>query len=313
MARERKLATPDEGENRAIAAYSGATIFDHQPGAQVGQERQRLQPENLRVLADSFDPAIVARVDAMLAEVKEQHRATVLLAVESGSTAWGFPSPDSDYDCRFIFVRPPEGYLRLFALRDVIEFPTDGLVDVNGWDLAKALRLLLRGSAVVIEWLTSPFTYACDSVFRDEALSLAREVARAPAIARHYLHLGERQRRTYLAGAAIEIKKIFYVLRPAMALRWLRLHPGAAVAPMHFPTLASESDLRADIAGVVNDMIARKAKTRELGSGTLPPAVREFMDEEFALARALWLDEPWRPSEADIRAADDLLRRWISP
>jgi predicted nucleotidyltransferase len=145
-----------------------------------------------------------------------------------------------------------------------------------------------------------------------QALSLAREIARAPAIARHYLHLGERQRRTYLAGSAIEIKKIFYVLRPAMALRWLRLHTGAAVAPMHFPTLASESDLCTDIADVVSDMIARKTKIRELGTGTLPPAVREFMDEEFALARALWLDEPWRPSEADIRAADDLLRRWIS-
>jgi len=118
----------------------------------------------------------------MLAAVKEQHQgATVLLAVESGSRAWGFPSPDSDYDCRFIFVRPPENYLRLFALRDVIEFPTDGLVDVNGWDLAKALRLLLRGNAVVIEWLTSPFTYAGDAVFRDRRYRWrARSRARQP-------------------------------------------------------------------------------------------------------------------------------------
>src|SRR5215472_12899988 len=130
----------------------------------------------LRALGPGFDPSVVATIDARLCEIAERERVALLLAVESGSRAWGFPSPDSDYDCRFIFVRPPEGYLRLFALRDVIEFPNDGLVDVNGWDLAKALRLLLRGNAVVIEWLTSPFTYAGHAVFRDEALSLAREV-----------------------------------------------------------------------------------------------------------------------------------------
>src|SRR5215470_15217825 len=228
----------------------------------------------LRTLSPDFDPAMVAAIDAWLAAVAHEHKATVLLAIESGSRAWGFPSPDSDYDCRFIYVRRREDYLALWPQRDVIEFPIDGALDVNGWDLGKALRLLLKGNAVVIEWLTSPYAYAGDVRFRDEALALAREVVRPGPIARHYRHLGERQRRTYFSDTrAVEIKKLFYALRPAVALRWLRLHPGAAIAPMHFPTLAAESDLPAEVAAIVQDLLARKAVTRELGTGTLPQPI----------------------------------------
>ena len=267
----------------------------------------------LRHLDSGFDPAIVEAIDARLRAVAQDHHATVLLAVESGSRAWGFPSPDSDYDCRFIHVRRSEDYLALFPPRDVIEFPVGPILDVNGWDLAKALRLLLKGNAVVIEWLMSPFTYAGAPRFRDEALALARDVARPAAIARHYLHLGERQRRTYFADdRAVELKKMFYALRPAVALRWLRLHPGEAVAPMHFPTLLAGSDLPAEVVAIIDDLLARKAVTRELGSGPLPAPIGALIDAEFALARDLWLGEAWRPEPEMIAAADALFRRWIA-
>src|SRR4030081_1730205 len=113
----------------------------------------------LQRLSAAFDPAVVTAIDARLRSVSEREHAAVLLAVESGSRAWGFPSPDSDYDCRFIYVRRRDDYLALYAPRDVIEFPIGGDFDVNGWDLGKALRLMLKGNAVVIEWLTSPYVY----------------------------------------------------------------------------------------------------------------------------------------------------------
>jgi predicted nucleotidyltransferase len=266
----------------------------------------------LRALGAGFDPEVVAAIDARLQTVTERERAHILLAVESGSRAWGFPSPDSDYDCRFIYVRPRDDYLALSPPRDVIEFPVETVLDVNGWDLGKALRLLLKGNAVVIEWLTSPYVYAGDETFRREALALARQAARPAAIARHYLHLGERQRRTYFADTrAVEIKKLFYALRPALALRWLRLHPGEAVAPMHFPTLADESELPAELAAVIEDLLARKAVTRELGSGPLPAPIGALIDAEFTLAREIWPAEPGRPATEVVAAANVFLRRWI--
>ncbi len=267
----------------------------------------------LRALGPGFDPAIVATIDARLAGIAASDAVDLLIAVESGSRAWGFPSPDSDYDCRFIYVRRRDAYLALFPPRDVIELPADEIFDINGWDLAKALRLLLKGNAVVIEWLTSPFVYAGNAALREEMLALAQQAVRPAAIARHYLHLGERQRRTYFADVnAIPLKKIFYALRPAVALRWLRLHPGAGIAPTHFPTLIGASDLPADVLAIIDDLLARKAVTSELGSGPLPPPIGRLVDDEFALARACWLDEPWRPDPPALAAADGLFRRWVS-
>jgi uncharacterized protein len=268
----------------------------------------------LRALGPGFDPAIVAAIDARLRSVENGKSVAVLLAIESGSRAWGFPSPDSDYDCRFIYVRSRDDYLSLFSRRDVIDFPPETVLDVNGWDLAKALRLLLKGNAVVIEWLMSPFVYSGDGSFRRQALELARKTVHPAAIARHYVHLGERQRRTYFADDhPFEIKKMFYALRPALALRWLRLHSGEAVAPMHFPTLVQQSEVPAEVTQVIDELLARKAVTRELGVGSLPGAIRSLIDSEFATARDLWPSETWRPDATDIQAADDLFRRWMIP
>jgi predicted nucleotidyltransferase len=266
----------------------------------------------LRALGPGFDPAVVAAVDEKLRRVAERETAVVLLAVESGSRAWGFPSPDSDYDCRFIYARARDDYLSLHAPRDVIEFPIEGILDVNGWDLAKALRLLLKGNAVVIEWLTSPFVYAGEEEFRRQGLALARQAAHPAAIARHYLHLGERQRRTYFADTrAVETKKLFYALRPALALRWLRLHPGAAVAPMHFPTLVAQSELPTDVVEIVDQLLARKAATRELGTSALPNPIGRLIDSEFSNARELWPSEPCRPEASVLAEANSFFRAWV--
>src|SRR5579862_9277778 len=119
----------------------------------------------LRAIPPSMNAIAVAKIDARLAATQREHVVAIPLAIESGSRAWGFPSPDSDYDCRFIFVRSIDDYLSLFASRDVIETPLTDDLDVNGWDIVKALKLLLKGNAVVIEWLTSPIIYSAEPWF----------------------------------------------------------------------------------------------------------------------------------------------------
>jgi hypothetical protein len=246
----------------------------------------------------------VALIDAMLDRIVDEHRVFLPLAIESGSRAWGFASPDSDYDCRFVFVRRAADHLTPWTPRDVIELPLEEDLDANGWDLGKALRLLLKGNAVIIEWLRSPVIYRAQSWFRDAFLEFARHSASREAIARHYLHLGERQRRVYFGdGTSVAQKKIFYALRPAASLRWLRMHQAEAVAPMHFPTLMAECDAPAELVEEVAALMSRKAITHELGTAPLSPIVASFIDSEFELARVAFEDkQPAMPEERVARA-----------
>jgi len=247
----------------------------------------------MRNIPDAMDLDAVGRIDSRLAAIRTEHGVAIPLAIESGSRAWGFPSPDSDYDCRFIFLRHREDYLRLYPLRDVIETPLEGDMDVNGWDLPKALKLLLKGNAVVVEWLTSPVIYAADAWFRNEFTGLAARHIDRNKVAQHYLHLGERQRHAYFEdGKRFRLKKLFYALRPAAALRWLRLHPDQAVAPMHFPDLMAQIDPPEPVVRLVEHLISQKSVTRELGEGEMPEPIGRFIDAEFAAAKASFDDQP---------------------
>ena len=88
-----------------------------------------------------------------------------LLAAESGSRAWGFASPDSDYDVRAIYIRPQEYYLQIDEAKDTFEFIENQWFDVGGWDIRKALRLLRKSNAVLLEWLRSPIVYTQEEAF----------------------------------------------------------------------------------------------------------------------------------------------------
>ena len=126
------------------------------------------------------------------------------------------------------------------------------------------------------------------------------------------MHLGEWQRRVYFSdGTNVPQKKIFYALRPAATLRWLRQRPDAAIAPMHFPTLMSECEPSAELASLVAELIERKSITRELGSEPLPPTIAVFIDQEFERARTTFAARS-EPVSADTRVqAEDLYRKLV--
>ena len=241
----------------------------------------------MRAIPSSLDPSVVAEIDRRLASVADEHDVRIPWAIESGSRAWGFPSPDSDYDCRFLFVRSRDRYLSLWPERDVIETPLDDTYDVNGWDLAKTLKLIAKGNATAIEWLRSPIVYTGDEAFRDELLALAGDIVDRTAVGRHYLHVAQQQR----AGAPT-LKRFFYVLRPATALRWLDTHPGDAVPPMDLPTLLDESDVTDDVRDAALELIAVKSDTREMGVGSPPDVLERFVMAELERAGHFETDVP---------------------
>ena len=98
---------------------------------------------------------VLRRLDA----VEREEDVRVLYACESGSRAWGFASPDSDYDVRFIYVHRPDWYLSIVDRRDVIERPIVDEYDLSGWELRKTLRLFRKSNPPLIEWLGSPIVY----------------------------------------------------------------------------------------------------------------------------------------------------------
>lgn len=257
----------------------------------------------MRAIPSSLDPAVVAEIDARLAGVAAEHGVRIPWAIESGSRAWGFPSPDSDYDCRFIYVRPRDAYQSLWPARDVIETPLDAVFDVNGWDLAKAVKLIVKGNAAAIEWLRSPIVYAGDALFRDRMLAFANEVVERDLIGRHYLHVALRQK-----TGPPSLKRFFYVLRPAAALRWMHDHPEAALPPMDLPTLLDESTVDSDIRDAAADLIAVKAVTRELGDGAPPAVLRRFVSAELERAAGFEAKTPGRPIAPARALADEFFR-----
>ena len=241
----------------------------------------------VRSIPDGLDRGVVSRIDARLAGVETDHQVVIGWAVESGSRAWGFPSPDSDYDCRFLYVHPTEAYLSPWLPRDVIETPLDHVYDVNGWDLRKAVDLMVRGNATVTEWLRSPIVYRGEPAFRDLLLDLADQVTEAALIARHYAHVGQLQWNRLGAGdpdTPVRLKGVFYCLRPAAALCWMRSHPGQVVPPMRLQTLLEQSEAPADVVAAVGQLVAVKARTRELGTGRFPPVLRDFVVAELTAA-----------------------------
>jgi predicted nucleotidyltransferase len=164
----------------------------------------------------------------------------------------------------------------------VIETPLDAIFDVNGWDLIKAVRLLLKGNAVVVEWLRSPIVYTGDPQFRDDLLELASQVSNRALIGRHYLHVGRHKWNN--DSSEMGLKKIFYSLRPASVLRWMRTNPDSLMPPMNLSELLEQCDPPTDVVSETTELLALKSVTREVGRGLVPPAISRFVNSEFALA-----------------------------
>ena len=172
-----------------------------------------------------------------LAAVEEKEGVRILLAIESGSRAWGFASPNSDFDVRFIYARPQDWYLSvdLEDKRDVIEYPIVDDIDLNGWDVRKALQLFWRSNPAVIEWIQSPINYIDQGGFKAGMQELLDSVYTLEKGIYHYRSMAKTNYRGYLMAGMVPLKKYFYVLRPLLATRWIETYRTAP--PIEFSAL----------------------------------------------------------------------------
>jgi uncharacterized protein len=241
-----------------------------------------------------------AAIQHALDQVAHEHDVRILLAVESGSRAWGFPSRDSDWDVRFIYVRPLAAYLSLSPVADVIEVPLCNDLDLSGWDLRKALGLAVKSNAVVLEWLGSPIVYRHDEAAVAAIAGLARGSAHLPALAYHYDRLARRHWVPVAAGP-VRLKSLCYALRPALALHWMRTH--GTPPPMDVPALMAGqvSPLRVEV-----DALCRaKHDATEADAGIVGTAINAFLGD--VLASVVRRPTRWDTAPA-VASANDLFR-----
>jgi len=261
-----------------------------------------------------FIPSITddvrATILSKLRGIERDENVRILFAIESGSRAWGFPSPDSDYDVRFIYARPMDWYLTLTPGRDVIELPLEGDWDINGWDIKKALALLLKPNPVMLEWLSSPIRYIWNDDVCSTLTGFSEKIAHGPACLNHYLNLGGRQWDAYIDGKTdVNLKKYFYIVRPAMAIRWMRMHPDV-IPPMNFQALLKGIDLDAGLTSALNDLLLAKSKSKEIGQAPRVDTIDDFITSEFNWARERVKTIKGRPQKLRDEA-DQLFRNIV--
>ena len=213
-----------------------------------------------------------------LDEIEKRENIRILHCIESGSRAWGFASPDSDYDVRFIYIRPKEFYLRLDKTRDVIEWQLDDTLDINGWDIQKALTLLHKSNPTLFEWNSSPIVYKTTDEWQKISAIINRYFVAKSGLY-HYLSTAKSNYREYLKSDVVRLKKYFYVLRPLLACKWI-LAEGTP-PPMEFHILM-EKYLDEDIKPDVEKLLDLKMNAPEITTGKRFERVNDYLDNTIA-------------------------------
>lgn len=217
---------------------------------------------------------------------EEEHDVRILLAVESGSRAWGFASPNSDFDARFIYVHRRDWYLSvsLEEQRDVIEYPIVDDIDLNGWDLRKALRLFAKSNPAFVEWIQSPIVYAETGPFAAQVRALVAAMYSCEHGIYHYRSMAKTNYRGYLKGDLVPLKKYFYVLRPLLSVRWLERYGTAA--PIEFSRLLHLVEDDTALIEAIADLRIRKQAAPELGLAPPVSIINAFVEAELARLEA---------------------------
>lgn len=239
-------------------------------------------------------------IEDELRKIEQRENVRILLAVESGSRAWGFASPDSDYDVRFIYVRPQNEYLRLDPHRDVIELPIDDVLDINGWDLYKTLQLLHKSNPTLFEWFSSPIVYM-ETDFAGQFRGMMNSCFSTKRSLLHYLNMAERNYHEFLCGDMVKAKKYFYVLRPILACRWI-LAEGTP-PPMLFASLA-DSKFDPALRPELDRLLDLKMNSPEIKEIPRVNAINDYLDQsiEEIKSRIAQLPEEPVPEWSELNA-----------
>jgi predicted nucleotidyltransferase len=224
---------------------------------------------------------ILIEINRRLKQAEQEENVRILLAVESGSRAWGFASPKSDFDVRFIFVHPKDWYLSfdLEDRRDVIEYSIIDEIDLYGWDLRKALRLYWKSSPMFVEWLLSPITYIENGCFRQKACEILPEVYSLESGIYNFLNMAKTDYHKFFKDDKVPLKKYLYVLRSLLSIRWIEKN--ASAAPIEFDKLLDLLKEQKTLRNDIENLLSKKRNVSELGLSEPIESLSDYITKEF--------------------------------
>lgn len=221
---------------------------------------------------------------ARLKEIEEKENVKILHAVESGSRAWGFASPDSDYDVRFIYVRRQEAYLGLRDFRDIIDWELNEVLDINGWDLKKVLQHFHKSNATLFEWANSPVVYYTTPEWENIYKQLADKYFACKPALYHYYGTATKNFNEYLQEEMVKYKKYFYVLRPILACKWIEQKK--CPPPVLFDKLC-EAVLEIEMKPAIDDLLAQKVLMSESDKAPRIKEINEYIEKNIIYYKEL--------------------------
>ena len=250
-----------------------------------------------------IDNTMRVKILQRLKDIESRYDVKILLAVESGSRAWGFASKDSDYDVRFIYVHRKEWYLTLIEGRDVIEeLDPDGVMDLAGWDIKKALLLMGKGNCAFAEWLNSPIVYYKDDKFLESMNSMKDEYFRKVSAVNHYYHMAMNHDKRYLEKRGCEMKRFMYYLRGLLAAKFSAIY--GTYPPVVFNELVEKMVGDKPIRDEIADLVRLKQESREHNTMIVSDSLVAFATELAAEIEAMFGTFPGE-NPPDLKRLDE--------
>ncbi|CAN7263548.1 nucleotidyltransferase domain-containing protein [Rossellomorea sp. LjRoot5] len=253
-------------------------------------------------------------------QIEIDHFVKILFACESGSRAWGFPSKDSDYDVRFLYIHKPDWYLSIDQKRDVIEvlagdsvsLPIDPLLDMSGWELTKALRLFRKSNPPLLEWLQSNIVYYHSYSTIDQMRELEQKIFSPVSCMHHYLSMAKGNFRDYVQGKEVRVKKYLNVLRPLLAAKWIEKYD--SIPPIEFQELVEELVAAGEWKDSIANLLERKRAGEDIFVETRIDTINESLYKEIehleAYAKSLKKQISDPTSELDMLFRGTLREVW---
>lgn len=162
--------------------------------------------------------------------------------------------------------------------RDVIEYDIIDEIDINGWDVRKALRLFWKLNSALVEWLQSPIVYVDDNHFAPQARNLLDSIYSVEKGIYHYRSMAKTNYRGYLKSSLVPIKKYFYVLRPLLSIMWLEKYNQPA--PIVFDQLRGLVSENQELDEEISKLLQRKKISKEKEIAPAIPVLNRFIENE---------------------------------